>query len=195
MDSNRKRREGGGKQFEGRTKGPRRDAAKELLWRGRLDEQKQGGLSVRAYCRGAGVSESLFYQWRREISRRDAETRSGKGDLSRRKGVAGSRPGKTAPGSGPYSPRMPGRVSRPEFVEPGFVDGPSATAPSRPAFIELRSTEDTSGSCDLLALTIPSAPAPVEVVLRNGRVLRVGRGFDPDLVLELAAVLEGNGSC
>ena len=30
----------------------------------------------------------------------------------------------------------------------------------------------------------------VEVVLRNGRSLRVGRGFDPELVRALAAVLE-----
>jgi hypothetical protein len=177
MEGNRKRHG----RHEKRGKGPRehpgkgaqRDPAKELLWRERLAEHGRSGLSVRTYCRGAGVSEALFHYWRREIARRDAPVRVTKASL---------RSDAMAPERGSNRLGRPGDVSRPGFVE-------------------LRPAEDSWASPDLRpGQAMASSPAscaspPVEVVLRNGRVLRVGRGFDPDLVVELVAVLEGSGSC
>jgi transposase-like protein len=49
-----------------------RDRKKESSWRRHLKAQRQGGLSVAAYCRRHGVREYGFYWWRRELARRDA---------------------------------------------------------------------------------------------------------------------------
>jgi transposase len=37
---------------------------------------------------------------------------------------------------------------------------------------------------------VPATASAIEVVLDNGRVLRLGNGFDPDLLRQLLAVLE-----
>jgi transposase-like protein len=50
----------------------RRDRTKEAFWRGRLTQQADSGLSVRAWCRKHEVKEAGFYWWRRELARRDA---------------------------------------------------------------------------------------------------------------------------
>jgi transposase-like protein len=51
-----------------------RDSGKERAWRRWIDEQRLGGESVRAFCRGRDLNESSFYYWRREIALRDGET-------------------------------------------------------------------------------------------------------------------------
>jgi hypothetical protein len=38
----------------------------------------------------------------------------------------------------------------------------------------------------------PTEPAPVEVVLASGRVVRVGKGFDPGLLREVVTALEAS---
>lgn len=49
-----------------------RDRKKESSWRRHLKAQREGGLSVAAYCRLGGLPEHGFYWWRRELARRDA---------------------------------------------------------------------------------------------------------------------------
>lgn len=59
---------------------------------------------------------------------------------------------------------------------------PQAALPARAtAFVEARL---------VLGELCPLAPT-VEVVVGSGRVLRVGRGFDPELVLAVVKLLEG----
>ena len=53
--------------------------------------------------------------------------------------------------------------------------------PATPAFLPVRIVSDGATS---------TTPAPVEVVCANGRVLRVGRNFDPQVVRQLLALLE-----
>lgn len=55
-------------------KGPRRDPAKEKLWRERVERLQSSGLNVREFCRREGLSELSMYSWRREIAKRDAES-------------------------------------------------------------------------------------------------------------------------
>lgn len=50
-----------------------RSVEKESFWRRKLDEQRQSGLNVRAFCRVKSISEPSFYAWRRALAARDAE--------------------------------------------------------------------------------------------------------------------------
>lgn len=43
---------------------------KEAFWRGIVDGFAGSGLTVRAHCAAAGVSEPSFFWWRRELTRR-----------------------------------------------------------------------------------------------------------------------------
>ena len=49
------------------------DPEKEMLWRRILKQQRESGLSVRAFCRRRGLNDSSLFRWRRELSRRDRE--------------------------------------------------------------------------------------------------------------------------
>lgn len=51
-----------------------------------------------------------------------------------------------------------------------------------PAFVEAKVVEPARA---------PESAGIIEVCLRGGRRVRVGRGFDPDLLRELVAALEG----
>lgn len=51
----------------------RRNQEKESYWRGHVDQQAAGDISIRAYCREHGFSQASFFAWRREIRKRDAE--------------------------------------------------------------------------------------------------------------------------
>lgn len=52
-----------------------RDAEKEQFWRSVMAEQRKSGLNVRAFCRRESVAEPSFYAWRRELERRDGQSR------------------------------------------------------------------------------------------------------------------------
>jgi len=54
----------------GTTGSRRRDVGKERRWKEVIRTQQGSGRSVREYCRQAGVKESAFYWWRRELARR-----------------------------------------------------------------------------------------------------------------------------
>ena len=51
--------------------GRERDESKELYWREQVARQAASGRSVRGYCAGAGLSESRFHWWRRELRERE----------------------------------------------------------------------------------------------------------------------------
>ena len=60
---------GGGLQMISRS--GRRNLVKERHWRAHVAAQGASGESVRVYCASAGVTESGFYWWKRELARRD----------------------------------------------------------------------------------------------------------------------------
>ena len=49
----------------------RRDLAKEQFWRRMVAQQRQSAGTIRAFCEREGLSQPSFYQWRRELARRD----------------------------------------------------------------------------------------------------------------------------
>lgn len=56
-----------------------RSVEKEAYWRRMLDEQRQSGLHVRAFCRAKSILEPSFYAWRRALAAREVE-RTAAGD-------------------------------------------------------------------------------------------------------------------
>jgi hypothetical protein len=46
-----------------------RDGGKHSHWQEVVRRQAESGQSVRSYCRQAGIKESAFYWWRRELAR------------------------------------------------------------------------------------------------------------------------------
>ena len=55
---------------------------KERFWRSMVKRQRQGGATIRAFCREQGISEPSFYAWRKELQRRDAERSVGAGSVA-----------------------------------------------------------------------------------------------------------------
>ncbi len=51
-----------------------RNHVKEQFWRGTMARHEASGLSIRAFCEREGLSEPSFYQWRRELARRDRQS-------------------------------------------------------------------------------------------------------------------------
>jgi transposase-like protein len=49
----------------------RRDTAKERFWRRAVAEHRRSGLTIREFCARCGLSEPLYYAWRRELALRD----------------------------------------------------------------------------------------------------------------------------
>jgi transposase len=44
-------------------------------WRQLISEHKQSGLTVKAFCQKLGVSEALFYSWRKRVVAEDQPAR------------------------------------------------------------------------------------------------------------------------
>ncbi len=52
----------------------KRSVEKEEFWRLVLNEHAASGLSIKAFCKRAAVSEASFYFWRRELAIRDEQS-------------------------------------------------------------------------------------------------------------------------
>ena len=114
-------------------KGKARNGELESVWRERLARHRQSGTTVREFCREAGLKESAFHYWRRELSRRDEQRQS-------------SAPPKR-------SPRRQARRSHssPALLPVSIVAGATPQAPvevSLPSGITLK----VSSGCDVATL-------------------------------------------
>ncbi len=54
----------------------RHDLKKESHWREMVHRQSVSDMSIRGWCRDQGVQEATFHWWRRELTRRNAETQA-----------------------------------------------------------------------------------------------------------------------
>ena len=50
-----------------------RDLKREQIWRRHLEQQRFGGVTVRAYGLANALRETSFFDWKKEIARRDRE--------------------------------------------------------------------------------------------------------------------------
>jgi transposase-like protein len=54
----------------------KRDPEREQRWRRTLELWRESGQPARQFCQERGLSVSALYSWRRELRRRDTETKS-----------------------------------------------------------------------------------------------------------------------
>lgn len=59
-----------------------RSAEKEAFWRMAMEEQRNSGLTIKAFCKQQGISQPSFYAWRRELKQRDTEGHDAGGQAS-----------------------------------------------------------------------------------------------------------------
>ena len=65
----------------------RRDPERERRWRGLVAEWEQSGQTARVFCRDRKLSLHTFYGWRRELRRRDSESKNSGPSKRRRRFV------------------------------------------------------------------------------------------------------------
>jgi hypothetical protein len=160
-----------------KTRSGRSDPEKERRWGELVRGQQLSGQSVRGYCREAGVKESAFYWWRRELARR-SETRK----AVRRRPVRGRKAAGSSPADGRRRSGASNRRGRPGRGKRG-VEGPAGDGSPR---------QDASPFVPIHLLADGSAAiaATVEIHLGDGRMVRVGPGVDRQTLREVLAALE-----
>ena len=141
-------------------KGPARDLKKELYWRDMLAQHRQSGLTIRDFCRKQGLTESLFYAWRREVKHR----RPAKG-------------GRTGKGLRPNS-------TRPTFGRSPVRPGPSKPVKPRTNGASFVPVKLSNG------LAVSSCLDVVECLLPSGAVLRCPPSMGPAAVAAIVHALE-----
>jgi hypothetical protein len=161
-------------------KGPRRDLRKQRFWRHQVVRWRQSRQSVRDYCRDNALSEPSFYAWRRELTRRSQSPKA-----ENRPRPKASHAATTSQDARKRHPRREAskRPSLPPTRRPALRI--PRGAPSTPSFLPVRVVQGPAAEAGY-----PLAGGGVEIVLAQGRMLRVRAGFDRQTLTEVLAVLE-----
>ena len=140
------------------------DPQKQACWQGVVRRWKESGQTVRDFCRVAGLRESAFFFWRRELTRRS----QGPGSVSRPvPKVSLATPTAPSPKRS-FSPRR----RQPSFLPVRVVTSASSGAPA----------------CGSRIAAAAEAADKLEIVLAPGRVVRVPPGFDRQTLSDVLAV-------
>jgi hypothetical protein len=130
-----------------------RDGQKHSQWQEVMRQQAESGQSVRGYCRQAGIKESAFYWWRRELARH-------------------CQPGNNLR-------RLAGVVRRQATQRPPAEKSLGTAGGFLPLWVVAeRHREESCG---------------VEILLSEGRRLRIPPGFDRQTLLDVLGLLEEQG--
>ncbi len=153
----------------------RSDPEKERYWRGLVQGQGGSGQSVREYCRQAGVKESAFYWWRRELARRSETRKATRPRPARVRKASRSSAGDQSEQSGELNRRRKPARDKPATPLGGRSPGGDASP-----FVPIH----------LLAANGVEHAATVEIYLGDGRMVRVTPGIDRQTLVEVLRALE-----
>jgi transposase-like protein len=145
----------------------RGDPQKQRHWEEVVQRWRDGGQSVRAFCRAEGLRESAFYFWRRKLAPH------GRHACKR----ATSRPVPEAVDAGLHA-RLATAASR----SSALVSPRHGLAPS---FLPVQVVASPSQR-----FGVAESPSGVEIILGQGRTVRVQAGFDRQTLAAVLAVLE-----
>ena len=176
------------------------DLTKQRRWLELLQAWQRSGLSVRQFCTRRRLSQCGFYFWRRSLRQRGllnppsatspANPTSATRLLPERNTPARTSASLPLPkAASPHATSSRAAAPRPTLshansscvASPGVTSQVSATsaksAAAMPAFVPL-------------VLSQSPLAATFELVLTNGRVLRIPPGFDPQSLAQLITLLE-----
>jgi transposase-like protein len=139
------------------------DPQRRSYWEEVVRRWREGGQSVRAFCRAEKLRESAFYFWRRKLTR------------------GGRRSGKRVPDAVDGS-HFQSRLATPTSRSSQRVSPRHGATPS---FLPLH-VVGLAGSCPGAA----EADRGVEIILGQCRTVRVQAGFDRQTLAAVLAVLE-----
>jgi len=146
----------------------KRSVEKERQWREIMARYERSGLKVRAFCNQEQIKESQFFAWKRELKRRD-DTRTVNRDdprRSRHHGLAEST-------AAPQAMTAKGATMAARAVA---MNGPVA------AFAPLHVVRPS-----------PATPSSIEIIVADSLRVAVMPGFDPEVLGQVLAVVEGRG--
>jgi hypothetical protein len=140
-----------------------RDGAKQSHWEEVMRRWQQSGQSIRSFCRAEGLRESAFYFWRSELARRRHPVHAANG--------------------------LPPQPRRATPVVPlrqrlGRRQGPA------PAFLPMQVVAPAGRYSEDGTPGRPETTQGVEIILRQGRSVRVRAGFDRQTLADVLSVLE-----
>ena len=159
-----------------------RDLDKESAWRRSIAAQAESGKSVRSWCRLHDVKENSFYWWRRELARRDSALSAA--DPSQQS--LPTQPSKSSP------PRSPRRRQSHSASSSSAPQVPSHQRLQPASFVPVHVTDDVSVDA------LPNAfdrdtESRIEILLTNGRCVRIVGTVDRQAVVDVLEVLEPRG--
>ena len=146
-----------------------RDTEKEKFWREKVKSWRTSVLSIRAFCRQRGISETGFYAWRRELRIRDRENNTNFEQFS-----SSSLPIKVKDSRGRSIPA--------KFREQEGTDRNSPFVPLKlVSSTQKQSTDEPSVS-----------ESNIEIVSPNGFTIRISKTTDLNLLSQVVHALEDN---
>jgi transposase-like protein len=140
-----------------------RDPQRRRYWEEVVRRWREGGQSVRAFCRDAGLHESAFYFWRRELTQHGKRATVSESQSQACPAVTAT---KLSQSLRRHRSSSPLRRSTPSFL-PVQVVAPASECPG-----------------------VANASHGVEIILARGRTVRVSTGFDRQTLADVLAVLE-----
>ena len=186
------------------------DLTKQRRWLDLLQAWQRSGLSVRLFCTRRRLSQCGFYFWRRSLRQRGLLNPPSATSPANPSCAPRPLPGRNAPArtsaSLPLPKATPPKATPPKAAPP-HVTFSRAVAP-RPTFCHANTSHAASpgGTSQMpvtsansatampafVSLVLSQSPlaATFELVLTNGRVLRIPPGFDPQSLAQLITLLE-----
>jgi len=140
-------------------------------WEEVVRRWQKSGQMVRAFCHTEGLRESAFYFWRREIARRKERRKELKGRITKKSNSVSA--GRKTPAT---------KVSAMQRPQQKLGQKPG------PAFLPVRVVASPAGN--EAACASEAARGGVEIVLAQGRVVRVAACFDRQTLVDVLSILE-----
>jgi hypothetical protein len=142
------------------------DPQRRRYWEEVGRQWQKSGQTVRAFCRAEGLRESTFYFWRRELARRQEQHKERK-RLIAKKGES------VSAGLKATAMKISVKQQPPQKPKPSFL----------PVHVIASHGNET-------ACANEAARGGIEIVLAQGRMVRVAVGFDRQTLVDVLSILE-----
>jgi hypothetical protein len=156
-----------------------RELEKESFWRAKVAAWRASGQTVRSFARANGLSEPLFYSWRREIAIRDRESNAA--GASGTESVSSQGDGRVADARGRLVPL--------KFRDTRNVDEKKSPFVPITLVADVTDAVEPSVASDQLAGRSAFGPA-IDIKLPGRSIMHITKDTDLVLLSQILAALE-----